>query len=95
MDAQAAGARDVVRMLTNLQLSVDALGEAIDKIGKRLAAVERAVHERDSRDSEVNEVAVRPLREAKRVRQVPPLRLESRTRASRPRAVNDGDRPSG
>ncbi|MGN6475398.1 MAG: hypothetical protein ACTHK4_17350 [Mycobacteriales bacterium] len=79
---------DVVRLLTNLSEAVDGLRDAVDKIGKRLTAVERAMRERDG---EVSQTAARPLREAKPVRPIPPLRLESRTRASRPRAVNEGD----
>ena len=90
----ADGARpmagDIVQLLVDLQHSVDGLRDAIDKIGRRLVVVERAIRERDG---EVGEVGVRPLRDAKPVRPIPPLRLEPRRRAGRPRAVNEGDRP--
>lgn len=78
-DAQGGpGLDEIVKMLTELQNSVDALRGAVNQVGKRVAAVERSLRRApDGQAAEVGDVAVRPLRDAKPLRPIPPpLRLE-------------------
>lgn len=78
--AQGPRIEDVVALLVDLHQSVDGLRDAVDKIGRRLTNVERAVRDLDSAHDSGE--GVRPIRGGKPVRAVPRIR---------PRAVNEGD----